>query len=784
MKYDINLNIATGYSCGAKVWRNKKTKWSDLVVKLVTPKHTSETLKEFTNLSKTDQLSIKDVGGYVGGYLSNGRRSPQNVVNRQLITLDIDDAHLNFWDDFLMCYDCAALCHGTHKHSDATPRYRLIIPLDREVAPDEYVAISRQVAGMLGIEMFDNTTFETNRLMFWPSTPKDQTYYSVYQDGPFLNADEVLDTYLDWRDSSLWPTSKATFENVDSSVKKQEDPTTKNGIVGAFCRAYSITEVIDELLTDEYVEAMNGRYTYLKGSAAAGLVIYGDKFAYSHHGTDPTGGQLCNAFDLFRVHKFGHLDEGATGKKKPSFKAMEDFIKKDPRTKGTIAKETIQGAKYAFSEPTDEEIDLEWAKGLEVDGRGQYLSTASNLNLIFENDPVLKKVFKYNHFDNKQYVFRSLPWRKISKPDTLRDVDLAGIRNYLESTYKISSVQKVKDALTLTFEQHSYHPIKEYFESLAWDGQKRIENILPDFFGVVNNTYTIEAIKKTLVGAVARILDPGCKFDLVLTLVGKQGDGKSTFVRILGKDWSSDSFNTVHGREAFEQLQGAWLMEVAELAGLRKSDIESVKHYFSKQDDTLRVAFGETVQTYLRQNIFIATTNKDDFLQDSTGNRRFLPIDTDRSKACKNIFTELAPIVDQIWAEALGLYNNGETLYLSKEAEIIARREQSNHSQTDERRGVIEGFLEMGLPDDWNQRDVDARFLYYQNPNGGMIQRDTVCVAQIWCECLGKPKEDMSRYNTREINDIMRSLDGWEAQKSPKNFKLYGKQKYYKRVES
>ena len=153
---------------------------------------------------------------------------------------------------------------------------------------DRYVAISRKIAGIIGIDLFDNSTFETNRLMFWPSTPKDMDYYFKVQDGPWIDADEVLNSYADWKDSSLWPTASSRFEAVDRAVKKQEDPTIKRGLIGAFCRTYSIPEAIETFLSDTYVpSALEDRYTYTKGSASAGLIVYEDKFAYSHHGTDP-----------------------------------------------------------------------------------------------------------------------------------------------------------------------------------------------------------------------------------------------------------------------------------------------------------------------------------------------------------------------------------------------------------------------------------------------------------------------------------------------------------------
>ena len=209
-----------------------------------------------------------------------------------------------------MLYDCAAVIHSTHKSSHEKPRHRLLIPLSREVTIEEYQAIARRIAADLNIELFDQSTFEPERLMFWPSVSKDVEYYFEYQDGPWLDADYILSLYDDWRDTSEWPTAENSSDAILKDIKKQEEPENKKGMVGVFCRTYGIESAIETFLSDIYEPAGDGRYTYKLGSTAAGLIIYDDKFAYSHHGTDPAGGRLCNAFDLVRIHKYGHLDSG------------------------------------------------------------------------------------------------------------------------------------------------------------------------------------------------------------------------------------------------------------------------------------------------------------------------------------------------------------------------------------------------------------------------------------------------------------------------------------------
>lgn len=789
LKHDIQLNIAVGLNVASKVWKNTKTTWSELVTRLSTPVVTHETYKTFMSASKDEQGKIKDVGGFVGGFLTNGRRDKANVLYRQIVALDIDFSHSNFWDDFTMLFSCAAVIHSTHKSCPEKPRHRLIIPLDREVSQEEYQAIARKIAGDMNIDLFDHSTFDVNRLMFWPSVSQDMEYYFEYQDGEILSADDVLAQYDDWRDTSEWPMPTDGSATVAQAIKKQEDPETKAGIIGVFCRTYSIHDAIATFLPDVYTQVGEDRYTYVNGSTAAGMITYDDKFAYSHHGTDPISGKLCNAFDLVRIHKFGHLDGGdKQGQDRKSVKAMEEFAAKDPETKKRIAEEKFADAKYDFTEDDlDEEYDNSWTAQLEANTKGEYDNSATNINLILQHDQFLKDAFKLNTFDNKRYVVKSLPWRKVDRLDTFRDVDFSGIRNYIECVYGIASSQKVDDALALEFEKKKFHPIIDYIKSLKWDGVRRVDSLLIEYFGAEDNPYTRAAIRKMLCAAVARVFDPGVKFDLVLILVGEQGTYKSTFVKKLGRDWFSDTFTTVQGKESFEQLQGAWIVEIAELSGLKKAEVETIKHYVSKREDTFRPAYGRVIETYKRQCVFFGTTNSKDFLRDPTGNRRFMPISVNQHEATKSVITDLDDAtIDQIWAEAYQLYKAGEPLYLIGVENDIAKVEQSKHSEVDERRGIVENFLNMKFPSDWDDKDLYDRRRWLNDPlsQKGTQRKEFTCVAEVWCECLGKDKNDMSRYSTREINELLKSFSEWEAVTSTRRFPIYGTQKYFRRKDS
>lgn len=804
---NLDLEIATANAANSSTWNNSIISWRDLVYRLSQTHRTPENIRAYLAMSKAEQGTIKDVGGYVGGYCVGGKRGMSSVIRRSMLTLDLDFANYNFWDRFTMFFGCAAVLHSTHKHTAESPRYRLIIPLDRSVAPDEHQAIARKVAELLNMELFDPTTFDTNRLMFWASTSIDGEFVFKEQDGYALNADSVLNMYSNWRDVSQWAQHSAHKKRITLGIDKQADPELKKGSIGAFCRTYDIETAINTFLPDVYRKYTDDRYTYVHGSTEGGLRLFDNKFAYSHHSTDPAMNELCNAFDLVRIHKFGvhDTDSTVTGSKLPSFKMMEQFAREDENTRKLIISENLGSAMSEFSAPytpavlpvvstinnlinitNSTEDPNAWTTKLEIDKQGNFLSTAANISLIVKNDPVLKDAFAYNDFDNKRYLKRSIAWRNIDSDYALvKDVDYSGVRNYIDCIYGISSVQKIDDVLALEFNNNRFHPIRNYLDGLVWDGVHRIDELLIRYMGAEDNIYTREAIRKSLVAAVARVRSEGVKFDSVVVLCGEEGAGKSTFFKKLGRDWFSDTFTTVQGKEAFEQLHGHWIIEIAELAGLRKAEAETIKHFISKQEDSFRPAYGRTVETYKRQCVFFGTSNKQWFLKESGGNRRFLPIDIDKKKIINFVWDgTLDACIDLIWAEADALYKSGESLVLSPEAEKLAAFNRDAHSDTDDRSGIIQDYLDMLLPEQWDVMSLDTRRAYVNSPeqrSKGVIKRDVVCLAEIWCECLGKNKEDMSRYNTRDINDIIRSLKIWDAKKSTKSFKIYGTQRYYER---
>ncbi len=736
-------------------------------------------MEEYKNSPKDLQDNIKDVGGFVGGTLKEGRRTKASVMDRQLLTLDCDYATSYLWDTLDMLFDFAAVIYSTHKHCEDRPRFRLVIPLNRRVTPEEYEAIGRKVAKDIGMDYFDDSTYEPSRLMYWPSTSSDGEFVFHYKDAPWLNADEVLNSYENWKDRSTWPESSRVNKHRRALANKQGSPREKTGIIGAFCRCYSTPQVIDKFLSHIYIPTMDkNRYTYVKGSTSGGLVIYqeGD-FAYSYHSTDPMSGLLCNAFDLMRLHSFGHLDEGVPGDtpsiKLPSYKAMIDFARNDNQVKLTIGKERLLQAKVDFKieEELDDDDANQWMQHLEVDKLGQYKSTIENISLILENDENLKGKIALNEFSHRTMIKGNLPWHRLlnkKEGDQWKDSDDSSLRHYIEKIYRITSPMKINDGLLIVEEKNKFHPIRDYFNSLVWDGVKRVDNLFIDYLGASDTKYNRMVTRKALVAGVARIFNPGVKFDYMLVLVGKQGVGKSHILSLLGQNWYSDSFNTVQGKEAYEQLQDAWIIEMAELTAAKKAETEAVKHFISKREDIYRVAYGKRVTKFPRQCVFFGTTNEMDFLKDKTGNRRFWPVMVEKHRIKKNLWREdIKAEIHQIWAEAVELWKMGEELFLELELEEQAVKIQEKHTERSSMEGLIHEYLEMSLPENWEDLDVAARRNYIHGTNFKedaipTKKRDKICAMEIWVELLQGDPKYMKPMSSREINDVLRVLEDWE----------------------
>ena len=795
----VEYQISTGRSRMETSWVRKSVTWEALIERLKSCKRTSESVADYKLMTRAQKGKVKDIGGFVGGTIDGGHRKGDSIIARSLVTLDIDYGQSDtvaIVSDVL--YGTAWCLYSTHSHTKDAPRYRLIIPLSREVTPDEYIPIARRLADNIDIDIFDSSTYEPSRLMYWPSCPRDGEYVYEVGEGEPADVDELLGSYADWRNVVEWPIDKRTLRLTQGTGAKQEDPLTKPGVIGAFCRAYGIAEAITTFLPDVYEPtAHEDRYTFIGGSTAAGLVVYQDKFAYSHHGTDPCSEKLCNAFDLVRLHKFGDEDQDADINtpvaKLPSFVSMERYARDLEKVSAILAKDKLKELNEDFGDLTEEETA--WTADLQMDERRKnFLPSPYNFGLIIRNDPALKGAAKRDLFRGRDVVARDLPWRPMHLDPYWTNSDDNGLIDYVSEHYSLTGKTALLDANDLAISQDSFHPVRDYLNTLSWDGTPRLDTMLIDYLGAKDSELTRAMTRKHFTAAVARVMRPGVKYDYVLTLIGPEGIGKSSLIRTMGRgEWFDDSLTSIEGKDGMEQIRGKWLVEMGELTNYKKSTSEAYKAFISKQEDSYRPAYGRKTETYPRQCVFFATTNERAFLKGDTGNRRFWTVECGLQAPLHDVWEELEENVDQIWAEALYYYHQQEPLYLDSRMTAMAKRLQEEHNEViaDDRAGMIEAFIQKELPTTWESMTIRQRQDWFKTASeldsGGepRMRRTKVCAVELLVECFGQQLDERTRYRTKEINQILQQLEvrGLVKYLGRTYDKAYGQQRYFTIME-
>lgn len=810
IKYNPDIVISIGHSRESKSWKRRSWKWSALLARFQ-PENatkTQEKQSEYFSMTKAEQGEVKDIGGFVGGVIDGPRRLAINTKSRSLLTFDMDTAPIGFVETAREKYkDMAWAIYSTHTHTPAKPRLRFIIPLTHEISTEEYGAVMRMLGQDIGMEYLDKSTFEPHRLMYWPSYSCDAEYIFEYNDAPALDPQTILDRYEgNWQDCSLWPIHPGEIKvRKNGSATKQQNPLEKKGLIGVFCRTYTIPQAIEAYLPDIYkqTEGDPNRYTYAEGSTAGGLVIYDEGlFCYSHHATDPVAGMELNAYDLVRLHKFGSLDEEAAentpSNRLPSAKAMGELIRSDEKCITTFdaEREAQLASDYGDLADTDEGTtgttgttgtEKNWKAKLQRNKDGCIAPTYLNVERILIKDKALAGI-AFNEMSRSIVFKKAVPWDKDAKGREWRDADDAALYGYLTNAYQCEfKKMHAADALVNVANLRKFHPVREYLESLPeWDGVPRVEQFFIQYFGAVNCDYVKAATEIWFLAAVHRIYSPGCKFDYTPVLTGLGGIGKSKSLAKLGGAWFTDnlSFEDMRDKTAAEKITGKWIIEIGEMKGMRTMDVESIKSFLTRQTDRFRAAYGRHTNDIPRSCVFVGTCNIDTFLRDETGNRRFWPIKcyttTDRTEGLTK------DVVDQIWAEVMVTYeleDREPKLWLTGELEKEAEKQQNKALEVDARAGIIDEFLNRKLPEHWDSMNIEARRMWLDNSDydEGTVERTEVCTYEIWCECLGYPERALSRKESVPLALILKSL-GWVS-RSMKRVPNYGPQRIFIRGE-
>lgn len=383
-----------------------------------------------------------------------------------------------------------------------------------------------------------------------------------------------------------------------------------------------------------------------------------------------------------------------------------------------------------------------------------------NFEIVMDKDSRFAGKIRLNEFAQQPYLYGSVPWENENNCRAWSSHDDSALFSLIQADYGLKSRQDFADALKNVSMRNKFHPVRELLDSLTWDGKEHIRSLLPEYLGAEDSDYTYQVMHLWMLGAVSRVYKPGSKFDYTIILQGSQGIGKSTFLKLMALDdsWFNDSLDSLDSDKAVQSLTGSWIIELAELKSLARTagGVESVKRFLTATQDKYRIPYERRADTFYRQCVFAGTTNKDDFLQDETGNRRFLIIHTGVTKPFKSLFVpEAMDDIKQAWAEAVHIWKNEDPeLILPEKCMQQAKELQEANMADDGKRGIILDYLE------------------------GKTQ---VCAREIWFEAL-KETIPPKNWQASEINNIVAKIPGWERLKTPRKFDGYGQQRGFRKI--
>lgn len=742
------LAIATAPKRNSRHWRNGTIEWSELVGWMGSPADKKEAGNYILGtLNESTEVHTKG-----GQPCVDFHRRKHTIASRSAITLDLDTPDPDFVDAVEMLFDHAAIIHTTYSHAPDKPHYRMIVPTDREMAPDEYITAAQALIQQFGKHQFDPGSTQPERFMFKPAAQEPGWFQFWVLDGDPVPVETLLADFVE--DLSDKPLPKPG--------KNKRDPYTLDGIMGAFNRAYA--EDWDSLIEAydlPYEKIAEDRYHLIGATAAAGMgpVQGAEAFVFSHHANDPAYGVTCSAWDLVRLHKFGDMDEDVTSQtppnRRPSHAAMAELATADNRAMAEMVG-------IDFAEAFDEDGNAnDWRLNLRRNNRGVITNVVANRDLIRDNDPALKVMY-LNEMSMVIEADADLPWREVHERDNVIDkADRAEFLEYLAREYGMDVPENHADRMiNIAGSRRRRHPAQEYLQNLSWDGVSRIETALP---GVRATPYTRMVSRKVLVAAAARVLEPGIKWDHTLVLFGSEGLGKSWWIEKMAKGWSA-SLGRINDKDTLMAMRAAWIITADEGHSLRKADNDALKEFITRTHDSFRAPYDTVFRRHPRHSVIWSTTNDEVFLRRQEGNRRYLIV---RSEDKVDFDAVTDEYVDQVWAEAVVLFEAGERLYLDGLESLEAAEQREHFVEEDAYGGIIEGYLSLPVPEDWDDMNVDKRREWMFGFREGMESAgdgriDKVCTAQIWVEAMDRRKGDAKRTDLLDIYNALLRLPDWE----------------------
>lgn len=776
MRLDTTFAIATAPKRNSRHWKLGTVTWGEILAWVESPAKTKEAGNYV--LGTLRETSVAHVKDRPTERCTNLHRRKDAIVSRSCLTLDVDSPEPDFADKVELAFPYALLMHTTFSSAPDARRFRMIIPTDRELLPDEYIAATQAVMVLLGEEQFDPGTTQPERYMFKPATPNRSWFETLVLDGDPLPVDDFL------RDFETDLSTKA----APRPHHNKRNPYEIDGVIGAFNRAYVDWDLLIDVYELPYEKVDDERYQLVGARSMAGMgpIADTDGLVFSHHASDPAYGKACSAFDLARLHLYGELDEDANAQtpvnKLPSHAAMLAVASTDHRV-------TAELVGLDFDDITDDDGNIlddhddAWQMSLARNNRGKILDTVGNRDLFKQHDPIFRLLY-FNELTFTVEVAEDLPWRKVNHRNRpFVRTDRIELGEYFERTYGIGfTTAKLEGMIDSTAMQKLVNPVAHYLEGLTWDGVPRMEEALP---GVRPTDFTRLVARKVMVAAVARMLEPGVKWDHTLVLYGDEGLGKSWWIDRMAKGYAN-SLGDITSKDTLITMQRSWVMIADEGHSLKKADADHQKEFLTRTHDTFRLPYEREALVHPRHSVIWSTTNDETFLRRQEGNRRFLVVHCQDEVDFDAMTDEY---VDQVWAEAVVAYRAGERLFLDRDEKDMAAEERERYVEEDALGGVIQEYLNTHVPEDWDDRSPEARVSWlqayregFEQPGPGRI--DEVCSTQIWVEALGNRLGNHRRVDLLEITSTMKRIPGWYLRPGRHRLAGYGPQNVFVRASS
>lgn len=693
MQYDKQIHLSVANTRFGP-WQVQESSLSSFYTKLSQPARSTETRQNYLALSKREQDRLKDVGGFVGGTLRGGMRRNGHVVGRELITLDLDNVEPGGSQRVIRILEtlgCGFAVYSTRKHAPESPRLRVILPLTVPLSEDEYEPAARYAAKIIDptMTLFDRTTFEACRMMYWPSVCSDGEYVFYYADKPYVDGRALLSLF-NWQDVLSWPTCPDEGAAVKRSAQKQQDPTTKEGIVGAFCRVYDVCSAIDKFLPDIYVpvDRCDDRYTFTGGSTSGGAVLYEDgKFLYSHHATDPAGGQLCNAFDLVRLHLFGEQDAdakpGTPVGRLPSWQVMTKFAEKDPAVHEQKVSDRAEAIKRDFAPMiAAHSSPSEPCNAVSSTGVSQPCQTVNTGFGVQDVGDVMKQLAEMLEDGSRKVTSPLIEAAmnamglRVGRNEITNALAIAGmpdvyslqeapnilpvlISDFLRGNDVNAAPETVAQYISVIADKNRFNPVRTWLTCYPWDGCDRWP-VVYEILGIEGqqNTKYQTYIRKWFMQSVAMAMNDLARprsADGALVLQGEQGCGKTLFFRKMasgGANWFAEGVSIdFTNKDTVIKGTSAWITELGELDSTLKREQSALKAFITAESDDIRLPYARSSVKRARCTSFCGTVNPENFLRDETGSRRFWVIPV--KKIDVDTLLHISPdTVHQIWLQA------------------------------------------------------------------------------------------------------------------------------------